>query len=107
MSLNVVTVSGVLAREPQIKQLQTGTTARLDVRCWRKEMKDGGEWATVKTIIPVVIEGKNAERVAGYLKKGTAVEVEGRIQGFEVETMNGPTKACCVVARRVERVRHE
>ena len=107
MSINVVTVSGVLAREPQIKQLPTGTTARLDVRCWRKEMREDGRFATISTIVPVVVEGKTAERVAGYLKTWTAGEVEGRVQCFDVVTMNGPTKACCVVARRVERVKHE
>jgi single-stranded DNA-binding protein len=90
-----------------MRQLPTGATARLDVKCWRKEMREDGRFATVSTIIPVIVEGKNAERVAGYLRIGTAVEVEGRVQGFEIETADGPTKACCVVARRVERVKHE
>ena len=106
MSLNIVTVSGVLVRDPQIKRIPAGTTARLDVRCLRKEMREDGKFATVSTIVPVVVEGKNAERLAGYLKNGTAVEVEGRVQGFEIETVDGPAKACCVVARCVERVKH-
>jgi hypothetical protein len=55
--------------------------------------------------VPVIVEGDYAERVANKLKGGMAVEVEGGIQGFDIVTANGVSKACVVLARRVGQVK--
>ncbi|MDR3280960.1 MAG: single-stranded DNA-binding protein [Synergistaceae bacterium] len=107
MSLNVVVVTGILAREPQLSYSASGPETRLDVRCFSREKDAGGNWKKVHTILPVVIRGASAERVAGWLKEGHAVEVEGRLQGFEFQMGDRIVKACAILARRVDQVKDE
>jgi single-stranded DNA-binding protein len=79
--------------------------ARMDVACFDLVKGGDGKWAKRRTIIPVVVEGKNAERTAGWLKEGMMVEVEGSVRGAVVASVSGRGTTCFILARRVERVK--
>jgi single-stranded DNA-binding protein len=106
VSVNVVIVTGTLAREPRMSYQAAEPEARLDIRCLSLEKDADGKWRDIVTILPVVIRGRNAERTAGWLKEGMPVEVEGQLRGFDIPTGGSkPVKACAILARRVERVK--
>jgi single-stranded DNA-binding protein len=105
MSINVATITGVLAREPRMDYGSGTPMARLIVACFDLVKGEDGKWAKRRTAIPVVVEGKNAERTAGWLKEGMMVEIEGCVRDAKVATIDGYRAACFILARRVERVK--
>jgi single-stranded DNA-binding protein len=105
VSLNSAALSGVLAREPQMDYGGDVPRARLAVACFYPVKGADGKWAQRRTVIPVVVEGKNAERAAGWLREGMAVEVEGSVRGARVATVDGYGSACFILARRVAQVK--
>ncbi|MDR1516260.1 MAG: single-stranded DNA-binding protein [Synergistaceae bacterium] len=105
MSINVATITGVLTREPRMNYDSGTPKARLIVACFDLVKDADGKWAKRRTIIPVVVEGKNAERTAGWLREGMMVEIEGSVRGAKVATIDGFGVACFIAARRVEQVK--
>jgi single-strand DNA-binding protein len=78
--VNKVTLIGNLGRDPELFQTQSGqAVARLSVATNEVRTKNGErqrqtEWHRV------VMWGPRAERIAGQLRKGTPVYVEGRLR---------------------------
>lgn len=79
--MNKVILIGRLTKEPEVRYSQTaqGNTAiaRFSLAVDRKFKKDGEASAD---FINCVAFGKNGEFAEKYLKKGTKIAVEGRIQ---------------------------
>ncbi len=81
MYINKVFIYGNLTRDPELKALPSGTNVvNIGVatnRVWKNaegEKKEEVEFHTV------VAFGKTAELIAQYLKKGSGVFIEGRLQ---------------------------
>lgn len=78
--LNRATILGNLGGDPELKDTSAGPVCRLSVatnRQWKDKQgneKKHTEWHRV------VIFGKQAENAAKYLKKGSQVYIEGRLQ---------------------------
>ena len=80
-SVNKVTLLGRLGKDPEIRQMNNGgNVANISVATserWRdqgNEMQERTEWHRV------VVFGKLADVVSKYLKKGSQVYFEGRLQ---------------------------
>ncbi|OGD68258.1 single-stranded DNA-binding protein [Candidatus Campbellbacteria bacterium RIFCSPHIGHO2_12_FULL_35_10] len=81
MYLNKVIIIGNLTRDPELKSLPSGIqVANIGVatnRVWKD--KDGNKQEDTE-FHNVVIFGRQAETTAQYLKKGSSVLIEGRLQ---------------------------
>ena len=81
MYLNKVMIVGNLTKDPELKQLPSGSSvANFSVatnRTWKD--KDGAKQEDVE-YHNIVIFGKMAETVAQYMRKGSQLMIEGRLQ---------------------------
>ncbi len=78
--MNKVILYGNLTRDPELKSLPSGMqVASFGVATNRRVKKDE-QWTDVPEFHNVVVFGRQAETSAQYLKKGSSVLVEGRIQ---------------------------
>ena len=81
MYINKCLIYGNLTRDPELKALPNGSAvANFSIatnRTWKD--KDGNKQENVE-FHNIVVFGKQAEMVAQYMKKGSALFVEGRLQ---------------------------
>lgn len=81
MYLNKVIIIGNLTRDPELKALPSGSkVANFSVatnRVWYNEAKEKQEAVEYHN---VVCFGKQAETISQYMKKGSQILVEGRLQ---------------------------
>jgi single-strand DNA-binding protein len=103
-NLNRVLLMGNLTRDLEIKYGKNGqpvTNLRLAVN--RTYMTQSGEKKEEVCFVTVVVWGKQAESCHTYLKKGSAIFVEGRLQYRTWEAEGGDKKNVLeVVAERVQ-----
>jgi len=78
--MNKVILYGNLTRDPELKSLPSGMqVASFGVATNRRVKKDE-QWTDVPEFHNVVVFGRQAETSAQYLKKGSSVLIDGRIQ---------------------------
>ena len=103
-NLNRVFLMGNLTRDLELKYGKNGqpvTNLRLAVN--RTYTTQSGEKKEEVCFVTIVVWGKQAESCHTYLKKGSAVFVEGRLQYRTWETEDGQKKSVLeVVADRVQ-----
>lgn len=88
--MNKVILMGRLTRNPELKQLASGTlVANFTLAVSRRFKSEGQPEAD---FIPIVAWGKTAEFVNNYFKKGQQVAVTGRIQVRNWEDKEGKTR---------------
>lgn len=81
MDLNRATVLGRLTRDPELKSLASGrSVATFSVATSRVWTDQSGQKQTQTEYHNVVIWGKMAEVAGQYLRKGSRIYIEGRIQ---------------------------
>lgn len=85
--MNKALLIGRLTRNPEITQTGNVVVAKYNLAVERK-IKNGDQKAD---FINCVTFGKNAEFVEKYLKKGTKIAVEGRIQTGSYTNKDGKT----------------
>jgi len=80
--MNRVILMGRLTRDPDIRYGQDGTisNARYTLAVDRNVARNGNDGQQTADFIGCVCFGRTAEFVEKYLKKGTKIAVEGRIQ---------------------------
>jgi single-strand DNA-binding protein len=87
---NKAIIVGNLARDPEIRYTASQrAVVSFSVAVNRSWKGQDGEVREETTFIPVVIWGKSAEFCERYLKKGSAVLVEGRISVRSYEAKSG------------------
>lgn len=101
--MNKVILYGNLTRDPELKNLPSGgQVASFGVATNRRVKKDE-QWVDVPEFHNVVVFGRQAETSAQYLKKGSSVLIEGRIQTRSWETPEkGKQYRTEIVAERVQ-----
>lgn len=103
-SLNKVMLIGNLTRDPELRYLPSGqgvTTFTLAVN--RVYHSQSGDKKEDVSFIRIVVWAKLAEICNEYLKKGSAVFVEGRLQSRSWETPEGGKRSAIeVVAQSVQ-----
>jgi len=104
MYLNKALIIGNLTRDPELKSLPSGTqVATFSVatnRVWKD--KDGAKKEDTD-YHNIVVFGRQGETSAQYLKKGSSVLIEGRIQTRSWEGQDGVKKYRTeIIADRVQ-----
>lgn len=104
MYLNKAMIIGNLTRDPELRSLPSGIqVASFSVatnRVWKDKNGAKQESADYHNI---VVFGRQAETTAQYLKKGSSVLVEGRIQTRSWDAQDGQKKYRTeIVAERVQ-----
>lgn len=87
--INVVAVSGNLTRDPELRNLPSGSSIcnmRLAVNA---REKIDGEWQDRANYLNVTVWGAHGENCAKYLSKGSGIMVQGRLRWREWETDSG------------------
>ena len=82
MSVNVVSITGNLTRDPELQVSQSGTKVlRLGVAVndrWRNTQTD--QWEDRPNFVDCVVFGNRAEALSRFLAKGMKVAVSGRLR---------------------------
>ncbi len=79
-SVNKVTILGHVGRDPEVKQLNGGSTvAKFSVACTDKFKGKDGQWQEKTEWVNVIAWSKLAEIVGKYVAKGDKVYVEGKL----------------------------
>jgi single-strand DNA-binding protein len=90
---NKVVLMGNLARDPEIRYtVDKRAWVRFTVAVGYSWKNKNGEIQNEADFIPVVVWGPRAETCGRYLKKGSAVLVEGRIKVRSYEAKDGSGK---------------
>lgn len=80
-SANFVLLMGNLTRDPEVRQIPSGmTVADLGVAVSEKYKNKAGELVETVCFVDVVVWGRLAETCGQYLKKGSPVLLEGKLQ---------------------------
>ena len=82
MSINQVTISGNLTRDPEIRHTASGTAVMsfgVAVND-RQRNQQTGEWEDYPNFIDCTMFGTRAEKIAGMIGKGTKVAIEGKLR---------------------------
>lgn len=93
--INVVTISGNIGREPELRQTKNGTqvlTFSLAVSD-RKRNQQSGEWEEVTNWIPCVVFGNRAESLSRLLSKGMKCAIEGKLRQSSYEDKSGQKRS--------------
>ena len=103
-SLNKVILVGNLTKDPELKFIPSGAAVcNMRMAMNRKWKDQAGSWKEEVTYISVVAWGKQGEAAGEYLKKGSPVLIEGRLQSRSWETEDGQKRSAVeVVAERVQ-----
>ena len=80
-SVNKVLVLGNVGRDPEIRATGGGTTlANFSVACSERRKDASGNWQDAVEWVSLVAFGRTAEIVRDYVKKGSRLYVEGKLQ---------------------------
>ena len=85
--MNIISLTGNLGRENEVKQLSSGTTVLNNSIGVRSNAKVGGEYKT--SWFNVSIFGKSAEIFNQYTKKGSKVFLTGEVRIREYKKQDG------------------
>lgn len=93
MSINSVAVVGNLTRDPELRNLSSGTSLCSLRVAVNERVKDGnGQWSDRANYFDVTVWGKMGENCAQYLAKGSRVGVQGRLRWSEWDATDGSGK---------------
>ena len=80
-NINRVILTGNLTRDPELRNLPSGTAVcslRLAVNTRRKDQS--GEWVDKANFFDITVWGAQGENCAQYLAKGRPVAIDGRLE---------------------------
>ena len=81
MSINRVTITGNLTREPELKAIQGGTQIlRVGVAVNDRAKSADGKWVDRPNFIDCIVFGKRAQALSTRLHKGMKVAIEGKLR---------------------------
>ncbi|HXV27584.1 MAG TPA: single-stranded DNA-binding protein [bacterium] len=103
-NLNKVMLIGNLTRDPELRYIPSGqAVTTFSVACNRTYNSQSGEKKEEVSFIRVVVWARHAEVCNEYLKKGSSVFVEGRLQSRSWEAQDGTKRSTLeVVAQNVQ-----
>jgi len=103
INLNRVVLAGNLTRDPEMRFTPAGTAVtNLRLAVNRRYTTREGERKKEVTFVTIVAWGKQAQSCQEYLKKGSPVLIEGRLQSRDWETEDNEKRTTLeVIAERV------
>ena len=94
--LNIIALQGRLARDPELRQTNTGkSVASFTLACDRGRKDPNGNSQT--DWIPCVAWEKTAEFICKYFGKGSLVAVDGRLQSRQYQDKSGNNRTAIEV----------
>lgn len=105
MSINRVTISGNLTRDPELRSTGSGMSVlKMGVAVNdRRKNQQTGEWEDYANFVDVTMFGARAEAVSKFLTKGTKVAIEGKLRWSQWESQQGEKRSKLeVVADEIE-----
>jgi single-strand DNA-binding protein len=86
-SINRVVLVGRLTRDPELRALPSGTSVcSLRIACNSSRRDSDGEFRERPNFFDVSVYGGSADSVSQYMRKGSRVAVDGRLEWREWET---------------------
>lgn len=103
-NLNKVMLIGNLTRDPELRYLPSGqAVTTFSIACNRTYVAKTGEKKEEVSFIRIVVWARRAEVCNEYLKKGSAVFVEGRLQSRSWDAPDGSKRSAVeVIADNVQ-----
>jgi len=93
VSINKVIVAGNLTKDPELKDVGSTKLCNLSIAI-NENYKKGDEWIeSVLYLNDVPVWGKSAEYVAGNMKKGDPVLIEGKLKLNQWEDNSGEKRS--------------
>ena len=88
--MNKVILSGNLTQDPEVRYSQSGTAfAKFGIAVRRPYSSKNTEGQNTTDFFNLTVFGKQAEFCGRYLKKGSSVILEGRVENDNYEDKNG------------------
>jgi single-strand DNA-binding protein len=89
-AVNIVALSGNLTKDPELRQLPSGTSICKMRLAFNERVKDrDGQWGDRANYVDLTVWGAHGENCAKYLQRGSAVFVSGRLRWQEWEAQDG------------------
>lgn len=103
MSINSVSISGNLTRDPELRTANSGMSIlRLGVAV-NERRKVGDEWEDYANFVDVTVFGKRGEALSRFLAKGTKVAITGKLHQNRWEAQDGSKRSAIeVIADEVD-----
>lgn len=104
MSINCVTISGNLTRDPELRATGTGTLVLqfgMAVNDRRKNVQTG-EWEGYPNFIECTMFGARADSLSRYLSKGAKVCVFGKLRWSQWEKDGKKNSKVSVIVEEIE-----
>jgi single-strand DNA-binding protein len=103
-SINRVVLVGRLTRDPELRALPSGTSVcSLRIACNSSRKEADGNYGERPNFFDVSVYGAPGESVSNYMRKGSRVGVDGRLDWREWETADQQRRqAVSVVADTVQ-----
>lgn len=104
MNVNRVVLTGNLTADPDLRQLQSGTSlCRLRLASSTRRRQADGTWGEKPNYFDAVVWGAQAEAAKRFLSKGSAVALDGRLEWREWTTKSGEKRQTVeIVAENLE-----
>ena len=104
VNINRVVITGNLTADPELRNLQSGTTVcKLRVACnTRRKDSASGDWTDKPNYFDVTVWGNLGETVAKYTAKGRPVAVDGRLEWREWENDGVKRQAIEIIADSIQ-----
>ena len=102
-SINRAVLVGRLTRDPEMRALPTGTSVcSMRIAC-NSSRREGETWVERPNYFDVSAYGAAAEAIADFMRKGSRVGVDGRLEWREWETAGGERRqSVSIVADTVQ-----
>jgi single-strand DNA-binding protein len=103
-TINRVVLVGRLTRDPELRALPSGTSVcGLRVACSSSRKDAGGDYHEKPNFFDVSVYGGAAESVSRYMRKGSRVAIDGRLEWREWENADQQKRqAVSIVAETVQ-----
>jgi len=102
--INRVTIVGRLTRDPELRQLPSGTSVlQLGVAVNGRQKDDAGNWIDKPNFFDVKVFGNQADTLNTHLSKGRRIGVDGRLDWSSWEAQDGSKRSKVeIVAQSVQ-----
>ena len=109
MSINRVTLTGNLTRDPDLRSTSSGMSVlRFGVAVNdRRQNRQTGEWEDVPNFVDCIVFGNRADALSRILAKGAKVAVEGKLRYSSWEKDGQRRSKLEVAVDEVELMQHE
>jgi single-strand DNA-binding protein len=103
-TINRVVLVGRLTRDPELRALPAGTSVcSLRIACNSSRRDADGEFVERPNFFDVSVYGASAESVSNYMRRGSRVAIDGRLEWREWETAEQERRqAVSIVADTVQ-----